>query len=137
MLQRWYWARPSCDWVTVTPVALDRYPGRATDPRWEERAAASLAAACSNVGLPVPAEVEVLWGPPMPGVPPAGPRALRGAQRGARFGGYRAGTSGQLRLCVHARVRFAVEVAGPLVLGAGRFAGYGLFLPVASRGGEQ
>lgn len=132
VLGRWYWARPSRFWASVTPVALDRYPGRLTEPAWEERAAATIAAACGHVGLPLPEEVEVVWGPPMRGVPAAGPRTQRSSQHGARFGGYRAGTSGQVRLCVHARLRFSEPVAGPVVLGAGRFAGYGLFLPVGA-----
>ncbi len=130
VLERQFWARPSRSWASVTPVALDRYPGRIGDLRWDDQAAASIARACQHVGLPAPEEVQIVWGPPMRGVPAAGPSGRRPDQRGRRYGGYRAGTSGQVRLCVHARLRFAERIAGPLVLGAGRFAGYGLFLPV-------
>ena len=129
ILERWYWSRPSRRWATVTPIALDRFPGPPGAPDWEERAAATIAGSCLNIGLPVPAEVEVVWGPPMRGVPAAGPRHATPAS-GVRFGGYRAGSSGQVRLCVHARLRFEEPVRGPVLLGAGRYAGYGLCLPV-------
>lgn len=136
VLTRRFWSRISRNWASVTPIVLDRFPGRFDEPEWEERAAGTIAEACAHLGLPPPTEVEILWGPPMAGVPAAGPHALR-RQPGARFPGYRAGTSGQVRLCVHARVMFAEAIRGPLVIGAGRFAGYGLCVPVATEGAER
>jgi len=133
VLERWFWARQAQDWATVTPIALDRFPGPPAAPDWDERAAATMAASCVHAGLPAPSEVEVIWGPPMRGVPAAGPRGVARSRGGPRFGGYRAGTSGQVRLCVHARLRFDTPVRGPVVLGAGRYAGYGLCVPIVEQ----
>ncbi len=130
ILERWFWTRLASRWATVTPIALDRFPGPVAAPDWEERAAATIAASCMHAGLPAPVEVEVVWGPPMRGVPAAGPRGVVRPGAPVRFGGYRAGTSGQVRLCVHARLRFDADVRGPVVLGAGRYAGYGMCLPI-------
>jgi CRISPR-associated protein Csb2 len=129
VLQRSYWSRASDTWTSVTPVALDRFPGRWGDAGWEDRASEIIADACGHVGLPRPEEVRVVWSPPMVGVPAAGPVSSRSAGSIGRFGGFRAGTSGQVRLCVHTIMRFAGRVAGPVVVGAGRFSGYGLCLP--------
>ena len=52
-----YWCRPARRWLTVTPIALDRFPGnlRSTQPEARDRAAAEAAAgivqACVNAGL--------------------------------------------------------------------------------------
>ena len=52
-----YWCRPARRWLSVTPIALDRFPGnlRSREPRARERAeaeaAASVARACVFAGL--------------------------------------------------------------------------------------
>ena len=111
-----FWTRASAVWASVTPVALDRhYDG--TDKR--ERAANDVRKACTRIGLPEPAHVDlhpVSW---VRGVPHARefPRLIRKGDGGKRHH-------------VHARLIFAQPVAGPILLGAGRFRGYGLFLPM-------
>lgn len=105
------WVGPATDWATVTPVVLDRFPRRGRAPRDE------LLASIANAGLPEPAEVQLLAGPPLVGAPPGG------AMRGEVPPGMR----------VHARLRFERPIAGPVLVGRGRFRGVGLFLPERRR----
>lgn len=131
-LRRSSWCRPATTWVSVTPVALDRFPGdlRSRDgvaaQRAEDAAVQTIGRACELSGLPVPAEIALQTTSFLVGTPPAA-----GGPSGAHFPGYSAGGSGQRRATVHARVRFTDEVQGPVLIGAGRYLGYGLFRPVA------
>lgn len=130
-----YWCRPARRWLSVTPIALDRFPGnlRSREPRARERAeseaAASVARACVFAGLADSAgqvRVNVRLDAPLVGVPasPVGRRSP--GQR--QFPGYKTG-SGTPRACVHAEIEFAEPVRGPVLVGAGRYFGYGLCLP--------
>lgn len=125
-LQRHTWTRPSMRWISVTPVALDRHPGdlRACDPGRQaaalEAAQHSIAASVRRIGLPEPIEIDVLRSRVLPGI--ASPRAY------SRYAAH-AGQS-PTRVLVHVRLRFAQRVYGPLLLGAGRYHGLGLCLPV-------
>lgn len=133
-LRRASWCRPSLEWATVTPVALDRFPGDLGSLRPDVRARAEAAAtatvvqACRFAGLPEPTKVNVDSVPFLAGVPPANRKGRVG------FASFTAGTSGQVRLGVHARLRFARPVAGPMLIGAGRYIGYGLCLPLDRSG---
>lgn len=116
------WLGPARRWCTVTPIALDRFPGRmySADAGARERAHAQaaeiIARSCSNIGLPAPARVRV------------GPDAsLDGVPGNARFPRFQAGS--RPRLLVHAEIVFATPVSGPVLVGAGRYAGLGLCLP--------
>jgi len=118
------WSSASHDWLSVTPVALDRVPahwsrrhGRADATVYEE-AAQVVAASCLHVGLPRPESVVVRFDSTMTGVPPV-----------RRFPPYQSSSGGARRVSVHVAVRFAEPVAGPLLLGAGRYHGLGLFAP--------
>lgn len=120
------WCEPAVAWSSVTPVALDRNPGdlRSRDPEVLASAVAaaeeSIRSACERIGLPAPASVEVL---------PAAPWA--GAAKARHFPPY-PGVPGRLqRVLTHARISFDQEVRGPVLLGAGRFVGLGLFRPGA------
>jgi len=104
------WIGPASDWVTVTPVVLDRFPRR------RRTALDELLASVANAGLPEPVEAIVLAGPPVIG------GALAGRLRGAVVPGKR----------VHARLRFATALRGPILVGRGRFRGLGLFVPERS-----
>ena len=135
------WSRSSSEWISATPIALPKNPGRLTSGSSAARATAWAAAeaqvrqSCMHVGLPEPAAVAVSLDPLIPGARPAGhyPAFVQGTRRGA----------GVRRRLVHAAVRFDQDVSGPLVLGAGRFLGLGLMWPVpqrhslASDGGRQ
>lgn len=119
------WCEAAVEWMSVTPVALDRNPGdlRHADPAKRDaafRAAAeSIAKACANVGLPQPEAVTVL---------PSGTWA--GGAKAAQFPVYPPEAGKLRRIKVHARIRFAQPVQGPVILGAGRYQGLGLFRPV-------
>ena len=122
------WSKPSHRWVSATPVALPRHPGRlergtvaARAKAWK-RAEQMVAASCVHVGLPEPARVEVSLSPYVTGARPA-PDFPAFRQRG------RDGRPVSRRL-VHAAVVFDQPVGGPLMLGAGRFLGLGLMRPV-------
>lgn len=119
------WCEASAEWMSVTPVALDRNPGDLRHADIGKREAAfrsageSIAKACMNVGLPQPEAVTVL---------PSG--TWPGGVKAAQFPAYPPEPGKLRRVKVHARIRFARAVKGPIVLGAGRFQGLGLFRPV-------
>lgn len=119
------WTGPSRRWTTATPVALDRNPGdlRSRDAKKEAAAYAEaeaiVAASCEHVGLPTPARVTVL---------PAAP--IAGAAKARQFPPFSTGKPPVQRVLVHASISFAEPVAGPVLLGAGRYFGLGLFRPV-------
>lgn len=119
------WCEASSEWISVTPVALDRNPGELghRDPAKSaaaHRAAAEIVArACENVGLPLPQSVEIL---------PSG--TWPGFAKAAQFPAFPSEPGKLRRVKVHARLRFSQGVAGPIILGAGRFVGLGLFRPV-------
>ncbi len=124
-LRRAIWCEAAHEWLSVTPVALDRNPGDLghADPAKRDaafRAAAeTIATACANVGLPPPEAVTVL---------PSGTWA--GGVKAAHFPAFPPEAGKLRRVKVHARIRFARPVRGPVLLGAGRFMGLGLFRPV-------
>jgi len=106
------WSRPSCLWSSVTPVVLGRYP----DKLWGDEARELIRGACQIAGLPEPSVVAlapVAW---VLGVPPA----FRFPPLPSRPGKPR-------RAHVHALLEFDRPVAGPVLVGAGRHLGYGVF----------
>ena len=131
-LERYRWSRPSRVWPTVTPLAFDRAPGRLWTADRGTRVSASRAAtevvsvACERVGLPRPEAVEVTQTARLVGVP-----------RLREFPVYQSPGRGARRVSAHVSVEFAEPVRGPLVLGAGRFFGMGLFAPVREGVGDE
>ena len=120
-LQALTWCKPSDTWATATPIALDRMPSRRqglTDG-W---AADQVAKACVRIGLPIPFEVTVLPVSRLVGAPSCKtfPPLLRRADHAPRWH-------------VHAEILFPQKVRGPILLGAGRFRGYGLCRPLESK----
>jgi CRISPR-associated protein Csb2 len=134
-LTRGYWCRPARRWLTVTPIALDRFPGqlRADDPavrdRAEAEAEAAVTRACERAGLPADPVVSIRLDAPLTGLPaaPAG-RSGKRTRWYRQFPGYTTG-DGTPRVSVHAEIEFAEPVRGPVLVGAGRYYGYGLCLP--------
>jgi CRISPR-associated protein Csb2 len=112
-------------WSTVTPIALDRHT-KSDDPRQE--AAAIVAESCTRIGLPEPRRVYVHKHAAISGAPSARPPG--GAPR---WTGWARPGSLAHRQVTHATLHFEEPVAGPVILGAGRFFGLGLCLPVAER----
>ena len=117
------WTRPSRVWASVTPVVLNRH-FEGSD-RWE-RAAESVKDACEHIELPRPREVLLHPTSLFEGVPLSRefPRLPR-----KRDGG--------LQRHTHAVMIFDEPVQGPVVLGAGRFRGYGLCRPMGQRGDRR
>lgn len=117
--------RESRVWSTATPIALDRHP-KTEQPR--EEAAAIIAASCTRIGLPPPVKVNVHKHAAITGAPSAWPPG--GAPD---WTGWARPGSLANRPLTHATLHFADKVAGPVILGAGRFFGLGLCLPVEGR----
>ena len=110
------WTRPSRVWASVTPVVLNRhFDGK---DRWE-RAAESIKGACEHIGLPRPREVLLHPVSLIEGVPHSRdfPQLVRKSDGGRRSHN-------------HAVIVFDEPVCGPVIVGAGRFRGYGLCRPM-------
>ena len=126
------WISPSRRWISVTPISLPRHPGNmkrgsaaARARAWKE-AELAVILSCEHVGLPRPEEVVVSYDPFVKGAFPVA-RYLPFTQKGA---------SGSIvsRALVHASLVFGESVAGPMMLGTGRFSGLGLMKPVPDGG---
>jgi CRISPR-associated protein Csb2 len=123
------WCAGAKTWASATPVALDRNPGdlHASDPEKAAaayaQAEATIAVACEHVGLPRPARVTVL---------PAAP--IAGADKARQFPPFLTGKPPVQRVLVHAALEFEAPVRGPILLGAGRYFGLGLFRPLGDHG---
>lgn len=123
------WCRPARRFVTATPIALDRNPGNLRSNQHGTAHKASIEAqryvadACERIGLPRPISVEVSLAPLLPGAQPVH-AFLPWPGRPGRT----------TRVRVHADILFAEKVAGPVLLGAGRFFGFGLCLPISEEG---
>ncbi len=118
------WCGPARVWHSATPVALDHHPGdlhsrdAAKLAKAIAEAVASIRRACARIGLPEPEAVEVLPAP-----------ALAGAAKARRYPPYPDREDRTRRLLTHVRLEFASPVRGPVLLGAGRYVGLGLFRP--------
>ena len=107
------WTKPSRRWSTVTPIVLDRYP------RAEGDAEATIVQACERAGLPAPSDVLTVPVSPVLGTPIARGFPPEVARPGK-----------PQRWHTHAILTFDQPVAGPVLLGAGRFKGYGFCRPL-------
>jgi CRISPR-associated protein Csb2 len=101
-------------WASVTPVALGRHPKPRKGLTEEQVFAADLA----DLGLPEPMSVSMQSVPFVRGAP-----AVRECRRGEL-------SALRHRLLRHVALAFAEPVEGPLMVGAGRYMGFGLLLPV-------
>lgn len=119
------WTRSTRRWASVTPIALDRHPGDLNHRDPDKRRSAVAKAeelvriACRHIGLPAPVEVAIGTAPLVTGTRKVGsfpPYAVKG---------------GRLRRSlVHAELIFDAPVRGPVLIGAGRYLGYGLCAPL-------
>ncbi len=105
-------------WSTVTPVVFDRHPKSKNRAHYQRETAVMIAEACTRIGLPEPREVIVTPVSAHLGVPPAFafPRMQRKDGSKCRH--------------THAILVFGEPVCGPILVGAGRFRGYGTFRPM-------
>jgi CRISPR-associated protein Csb2 len=113
-----YSERARC-WATVTPIVLDRHPKAPGDIEQ------GIATGCERIGLPRPDRVLVTKHSAINGAPAAGPAA-----RTPDWTSWRIPDSLAGRRLTHAVIEFGVDVEGPVFLGAGRFVGFGLCLPL-------
>lgn len=117
------WTAPSRRWASVTPVVLDRhFNGK---DKWEQ-AAESVKVACERIGLPQPAEVQLQ---PV--------SIFRGVPRSSAFAPLRRKSDGGPMHHSHAVLVFDELVVGPVLIGAGRFRGYGLCRPLPLGDGNE
>jgi CRISPR-associated protein Csb2 len=130
-------------WASVTPVVLDKFPKADrvnAQGAWRDEAAGIIAEACNRIGLPEPEWIDIDTTSWHRGSPRAiaKHRRLRAqstpdqrtdAPLGGGFPCYPAKGTRAPRVQVHVWLRFAEPVVGPILLGAGRFLGYGLCKP--------
>ncbi len=105
-------------WSTVTPIAYDHHPKAKDKAGYLAEVATMIRAGCERIGLPQPREVIVTPVSAHLGTPPAHafPRLRR--------------KDGSERRHTHAILVFDEPVCGPVLLGAGRYRGYGLCRPM-------
>ena len=110
---------PAHTWATVTPMVLDRFPKGDR----EEAIRDAVMLACERAGLPAPQRDAVYAGKhsAIEGCPPARPGADE-----PPWTRWRVPRSMAKRPLVHIAIEFCEPVAGPIMLGAGRFNGMGL-----------
>ena len=140
-------------WASVTPVVLDRFPkANRSDPSqrlaWEDEVRQIVRDACSRIGLPEPELIDVDTTSWQLGSPRAvgkrrplrgqhGPESHADAALGDGFPPYPPKGTNAPRPQVHVWLRFPRPVIGPVILGAGRYQGYGLCKPLGGPDHEQ
>ena len=107
------WLKPSCVWDSVTPVVLDRHPKKQPG----KSVADIIRTACLSMNLPEPFSIEYHQH-----------SHLTGVISSTEFTQQRTSAE-QRRPAFHVRLTFNQPVRGPLMIGAKRFFGLGLFLP--------
>ena len=144
-LQNVTWTRHATTWASVTPVVLDRFPksSRIKDhSRWHGEVRKIVALACTRAGLPEPLEIDVDSTSWHTGIPRAWVKKRRlhprqadrtQAELGDGFPPLPTKTSRPPKPQVHVWLRFDRRVTGPVLIGAGRFQGYGLCKPVEGK----
>lgn len=116
--------RSSSIWATVTPLVLDRHLKESGTKRQNE-IEDQIRSACQNIKLPLPLQVVADRHPAIEGVPSAYPSG-----KAPRWMRWRLPSAVASRQLTHAVIRFAEPVNGPIMIGAGRFTGLGLCLPL-------
>lgn len=119
-----FYVRAARSFATVTPIALDRHLKEKGDARGEE-IMAQIASACRNIGLPEPNVILPDKHSAVDGAPSAYPSG-----KSPVWMRWRLPQSIASRQLTHAVIRFAAPVEGPVILGAGRFVGFGLCRPL-------
>ena len=117
------WTKASRVWASVTPVVLNRHFSGAN--KWDQTTE-SVKDMCGHIGLPRPREVLLHPVSRVEGVPHARefPQLVRKNDGGKRSHN-------------HAVIVFDQPVRGPVLLGAGRFRGYGLCRPTDGQNDDR
>lgn len=108
------WVGPAETWVSVTPVVLHHYP----KPNRGGDLERIVLEAFESAGLPRPASIRLSPAP-----------LVTGAVHARAMPEYSEGGAKLCRYQIHAEVTFPAKVLGPVLVGRGRFRGYGLFRP--------
>jgi CRISPR-associated protein Csb2 len=113
-------------WATVTPIAFDQHAKAKEKAAYQAELSETIRLACQRIAgrearLPEPREVIITPVSAHLGAPPA--HAFPRLQR----------KDGSQRRHAHAILVFPEPVRGPILLGAGRYRGYGLCRPLDSR----
>lgn len=108
------WTGPALEWASVTPVVLHHYPKR----RRPEDVERIVMEAFELTGFPRPVGLRVQ---PV--------SAFAGAAPARSMPEFTEGGETMCRYQTHIVARFASPVCGPMLVGRGRFRGYGLFRP--------
>jgi CRISPR-associated protein Csb2 len=124
-LQPERWCGVAARWATATPIALDRHLKNGLPPERDEDTAEQILRACERIGLPRPVAVRPAKHSAVRGAPPARP-----AGGNPRHVAWKRPDKLGARALVHAVIEFAQPVRGPVILGAGRFRGLGMCLPI-------
>ncbi len=111
-LQPRTWSRPSRVWGSVTPVVLGKFPDRL----FSAETCGIVEEACEIAGLPKPVRIDIAGVPWIAGSVPA-----------ARFPALPSRPGKPRRAHLHVRLQFDCRVRGPVLVGAGRHLGYGIF----------
>jgi CRISPR-associated protein Csb2 len=109
------WAGPARKWASVTPVVLHHHPKRNRDGDIER----ILLKAFESARLPAPIQIRVQ------------PVSLfEGAGHARSMPEFTEGGDGLCRYQIHVVVEFPALTQGPVLVGRGRYRGYGLLRPV-------
>jgi CRISPR-associated protein Csb2 len=120
-LQRATWTRDSRKWASVTPVVLHHYPKKNRDGDLQR----IVREAFISAEFPEPELVEV------------GPVSMiAGAGHAMSVPPFSEGGEGLCRYQTHVVAHFQDAVRGPMLVGRGRFRGYGLFRPISEETGQ-
>jgi CRISPR-associated protein Csb2 len=130
-LQTTTWTEPSSVWATVTPIVLDRHPkhdptsAKASERQaWRDEVATSVAESCRRIGIQasiIAIDIDkTSWH--------RGAPRSRPGPNGFPWFSTKAGDAPRQQ--IHALLQFDCEVQGPVLLGSGRFRGYGVCKPL-------
>jgi CRISPR-associated protein Csb2 len=110
--------RGATHWSTATPIVFDHHPKAKERAEYASEVAAMIRQCCARIDLPTPREAIATPVSAHLGVPPAHefPRLRR--------------KDGSQRRQSHAILVFDEPVRGPILLGAGRYRGYGVCRPI-------
>ena len=133
------YARRARIWSTVTPIALDNAPVPGRPEERQRQAMDEIKFSCERIGLPRPSGIQVALHSAHAGSPSVPAWQNGSSQEIAavlRRGGYASWEQWDLPTYIrhqpltHATLSWQEPVEGPVILGAGRFVGLGLCLPL-------